>query len=406
MTPTGGPGPDILGIELGRHSVRGACLDPNRAVVTALAEVPIADGAGTSVDGVLRMATVAPAVEELLSVLAVGDRSQLRVGFTIGPRNAGVGSGPAMTSWLESQAVALQESMQCSGGLGIAFVPCRAVDEALKLARETGVELARVDLAPVAAARAIGDQVDDRMLVGSGHGWQSRMRDLEVLEAMECDSVADDAPLCLVSGDGATRPIDGYGWVEPASELVAQGVDFGLMATAVGAAIGVAYDSPANLLLGKVVPSGAGESALAPNLARLAEVNVAPDAAESTLRLNNPQPESGVVDEGRREPRDTPQTSLSPIRRTTAAFAQPAPEGHRPELPARPGSARTATMEPVAAELVEDEAIAESDPINLFSPDTEVQDMMGTRDRRIAVDVTVALIVLAALVALVVLYAL
>ena len=135
-------------------------------------------------DGVIDPSTFGPLLDDLLMKLGVEDRSAVRVGFTIGPRNSGVGSGPAMASWLEAQAVNLGEPMMCSGGLGIAFLPSRAIDAAVKLASGAGVELARIDFAPVATARAIGDQVEDLICIGSGQGWQARMRDFEVLEAM------------------------------------------------------------------------------------------------------------------------------------------------------------------------------------------------------------------------------
>ncbi|MEM7272654.1 MAG: hypothetical protein AAF547_06195 [Actinomycetota bacterium] len=363
--------------------------------MSAVAEVPL-NGDGVTDEGIVEIQTVGPAIEELLGMLGVEDRSRFRVGFTIGPRHAGVGSGPAMMGWLERQAVNLQENMQCAGGLGIAFVPCRAVDEALKLARDTGIELARIDLAPVAAARAVGAQIDDRMCVGSGHGWQSRMRDFEVLEAMECLEVADDAPLHLVGADGTARPIPGYGWVELAEDVAARGVDVGAAATAVGAAIGVAYDSPANLLAGKVVSCGTGESALAHNLSHLAAYTVSPDTAESTLRLNTPRPQVDVVAEARREQRDAPETSLAPIRRVAAPQSRSATQTIEPDV----------DIDVADGDVETNGQVSSADPINLFSPDTEVQHMMGTRDRRIAIDVVVGLIVLAAIAALIYLYVL
>ena len=244
---------DILGIEVGRSTIRGVRLDQETTELTAAAECAF-DPAAICVDGIIDPAIVGPALDVLIHRLGVTDRSVVRVGMTIGPRNAGVGSGPAMTGWLEAQATNLRESMTCSGGLGVAFVPSRSIDAVIKLAQGSGIELVRVDLAPVAGARAIGDQVEDLICLGSGRGWQARMRDFEVLEAMENAEVEVDAPLSISAKNAPRRSIRRYGWVEVSAELdQAQRLEIGQLAAAVGAAIGVAYESPANLLLGHEV---------------------------------------------------------------------------------------------------------------------------------------------------------
>ncbi|MGI9616717.1 MAG: hypothetical protein ACR2QO_27625, partial [Acidimicrobiales bacterium] len=233
--------------------MRGVRLNQDSAELTAAAEYKFGTDA-VSQDGIIDPTALGPRLEDLLAKLGVRDRSQLRVGFTIGPRNSGVGSGPSMSGWLEAQANNLREPMLCSGGLGIAFAPSRAVDAALKLASGAGIDLVRVDLAPVAAARAIGDQVEDLICIGSGQGWQARMRDFEVLEAMENGDVGPDDPLAIFAGNGSSRSIARYGWVEIAPELdQSRRLDIGQLATAVGVAIGIAYESPANLLTGKAV---------------------------------------------------------------------------------------------------------------------------------------------------------
>jgi hypothetical protein len=261
--------------------VRGVRLDQETTELTAAAECAF-DPAAICVDGIIDPAIVGPALDVLIHRLGVTDRSVVRVGMTIGPRNAGVGSGPAMTGWLEAQATNLRETMTCSGGLGVAFVPSRAIDAAIKLAQGSGIELVRVDLAPVAGARAIGDQVEDLICMGSGRGWQARMRDFEVLEAMENAEVEVDAPLSISSKNAPPRSIRRYGWVEVSAELdQAQRLEIGQLAPAVGAAIGVAYESPANLLLGHEV--------------RCAVVAEAPPAATTNGTAANGTAENGVA---------------------------------------------------------------------------------------------------------------
>lgn len=255
--------PEILGVEVGSSVSRGVLLDVDSHEIAGVAEVPLGRGAFDGA-GVIDPGVVAPSIEALLSELPVRDRSRVRVGLSIGPRNAGVGSGPTMLDWLEVQAAHLGQPLVRAGGLGVVFVPIRAVDHAVKTGFEIGLDLARVDLAPVAAVRAIGEQVDDLIFVGSGRGWQARMRDFEVLEAMETAQVSPDAPICVVRGDGAVRGITRYGWVDLSLALIRAGrVEVGRYAAAAGVALGVLYESPGNLLEGEVV-SGRPPAPVAP----------------------------------------------------------------------------------------------------------------------------------------------
>jgi hypothetical protein len=478
-----GPGimsSDILGIELGRRVIRGVRLDQYRAELTAVAECELFRE-GLSAEGIIDVSVVGPVLEDLLTRLKVTDRSRVRIGFSVGPRNSGVGSGPAMAGWLEQQAKNLRENMQCAGGLGVAFVPSRAVDAAIKLSRDGGIDLARLDLAPVAAARAIGTQVDDRICLGSGHGWQARMRDLEVLEAKENLHVGFDDPMTLVDTKGYPRSIERYGWVEMSPGLEqAGGMNMAQMAVAVGVAIGIAYSSPADLLQSKLVPGEPDESTVDPALAHLVGLEVSPEA---TLRLQPPaKPQLPQHTSARRTARETPEASHAAVRASTtqdivdavlvteaelgstdqetavddgavaleAGTIEPQLVVELDQLDAGPEPTFAPDLEPelrqqleLQAELqrqsepgfeVEYEQQLEADAaqehnvdfdrhdayeddrggqdvqqsradggdselIDMFSPDTEVDHMMGRRERRLTVDIAIALMVVAAVAA-------
>ncbi|MGH1493646.1 MAG: hypothetical protein ACRBK7_30325 [Acidimicrobiales bacterium] len=398
---------DILGIEIGRGALRGVLLNEAGAELTAAVECVVPEHA-INADGVIDPLVVAPVLEELLAKLDVRDRSGVRVGLSVGPKNSGVGSGPAMVDWLETQAATLREPLRCAGGLGVAFAPSRAVDAVVKLASEAGIDLARIDFAPVAAARAIGDQVEDLICIGSGHGWQARMRDFEVLEAMENGAIAFDAPLHIVAADGQLRSISRYGWVEVSPELDQRiRLDIGQFATAVGAAIGVAYESPADLLVGKTVGCLADQQTADRSLEHLAAIDLT-DGAESTLQLHPRQ--SSPAPEAQRTPRQTPTTSLSPLRRSAAGAVAPlaARAAVREEAPVveetverqEPAVRPETVRPPESVESVDEsnsdweDSLHVADPITMFSPDTEVEQMMGKRDRRLSIDVFIALLVI------------
>jgi hypothetical protein len=389
---------------------------------------------GVGPDGVVDPILVAPVLEGLLAQLGVYDRSLLRVGVAIGPKNSGVGSGPTMPTWLEGQANSLREPLRCSGGLGLAFAPGRAVDAVVKVASDAGVELARIDFAPVAAARAVGEQIDDTICVGSGQGWQARMRDFEVLEAMENGAVGFDAPLYIADAGGQTRLIDRYGWVELSPGLAEQGgIDVCRLAVAAGAAIGVAFESPADLLSGSTIDCASNGAGVDRSLQHLAGVELGDDN-EATLQLQpRPAVEAGgaaEAPEGRaqRTPRQAPTTSLSPLRRKAggdgsgpgvpgraqaSASTQAAAAVVEPEVPVNgrarngrvPKPTRGAGRQSAAAAAVDrqvaerqaaewEDRLHEADPITMFSPDTAVEEMMGKRNRPLSVDILIALVVI------------
>lgn len=355
----------------------------DRNEIVAVAEVPFA-ASGVDRDGVIEPTIVSTALDTLIVRLGITDRSQARVGLTIGPRNAGVGSGPAMISWLKAQAARLRQPFVCSGGLGIAFVPIRAVDQAVKTAFDIGLDLHRVDLAPVAAVRAVGEQIDDVVCLGSGRGWQARMRDFEVLEAMENPQIGVDEPVCIV-GPGRSEVVSRYGWIDLSVDLLESGqVDIARMAAATGAAVGVLYESPANLLSGKVI----GAPAAAPRPIARAERPVEPGfRPEPTLQLNAVQ----VPD---RRPAGPAGPAVLPPAQTTQRLT-----GAVHRLPHRSDDGAVATAPAPVHRPVEGRpernGIAEDDPINLFSPENDESTMLGSRFSSGFVTLLVLLVVVA-----------
>ncbi len=386
--------PEIIGVDVGHVACRGVRIDPRSSEIVAVGEVPFGPH-GIDRDGVIEPSVVAMALDTLLGRLGVGDRSQVRVGLSIGPRNSGVGSGAAMGGWLQSQATTLGQPLVCSGGLGLAFVPIRSVDQAVKTAFDIGVELARVDLAPVAAVRAVGDQVDDLICVGSGRGWQARMRDFEVLEAMENPQVGPEEPISFRTAEGATYTLARYGWVDLSVDLLrSQQVDVGRFATAAGVAVGVLYNSPANLLDGKVIN---GRLPVTPN-------PMPPDRAEAraerTLQLGVVQvpeakeaaPTPAVITPEPLAPAPLPRrpaaTTTGPITRALAAstgqIPRPSPTSTGPvPRPSPTSTGQVPRPTPSRSPAVEsddgwDEAgVSVDDPINLFSPDTDEANILG-----------------------------
>ncbi len=369
------PTPDVIGVEVGRTVVRGVRVDAEANEIVAVGEVPFA-ASGVDRDGIIEPSIVSTALDTLVHRLGVTDRSQARVGMTIGPRNAGVGSGPAMIGWLKAQAARLNQPFVCAGGLGVAFVPIRSVDQAVKTAFDIGLDLHRVDLAPVAAVRAIGEQVDHPVCVGSGRGWQARMRDFEVLEAMENQQVGPDDPVCVVAPGGACL-INRYGWIDLSIDLLESGrVDAARLATAAGAAVGVIYESPANLLSGKVIGSTTSPS----RPSRTDHPPAAEFRPEPTLQLNAVQvPERRPVPEAVPPAQTTQRLASSAERGAPAAaatVAAPAPVTAPAPPAATPGRVATAPARPGRSEW-DDDRVAADDPINLFSPETDEAEMLG-----------------------------
>ena len=263
VTGSQGASPDILGIEVTPTVVRAVRLDRDARSVIGAAECPVlAVGDAVTLDP----ASIGPALDEVMYQLEIDDRSRHLAGVSIGPPRAGVGSGPALPAWLEHRARQLGENMVCSGKLGISFCPQRALDTAIMICEQANITVSRIDFAPVAAARTLQPGTDT-LTVGSGRGWRARLRDDEVLEALENTEIAVDDPLRVITPDGMAVSIDEFHGVSVDSGVgIGTDDDFGHLASAVGAAVGVVDGSSGNLLdgdtvRGRSVPSAFGESA-------------------------------------------------------------------------------------------------------------------------------------------------
>ncbi len=258
-----GSSPDILGIEMTPTVVRAVRLNRDARTVLGAAECPVmAVGDAVTLDP----SAIGPALDEVLYQLEIDDRTEHLAGVSIGPTRAGVGSGPALPAWLEHRARQLGENMVCAGKLGISFCPQRALDTAIMVCEQANITVSRIDFAPVAAARTLQPGTDT-MTVGSGRGWRARLRDDEVLEALENAEIATDDPLRVITPDGVGVSIDEfYGVALESGVAIGTDDDIGHLAAAVGCAIGVVDGSSGNLLdgdtvRGRSVVSGFGESA-------------------------------------------------------------------------------------------------------------------------------------------------
>ncbi|MEL6982561.1 MAG: hypothetical protein AAFO29_09065 [Actinomycetota bacterium] len=394
------PRPEIVGIDVGHAACRGVRIEPSTSEIVAIGEVAFGPN-GVDSDGVIEPSVVARSIDALFGRIGVQDRSQVSVGLSIGPRNAGVGSGPAMAGWLQSQATTLGQPLVCSGGLGLAFVPIRAVDQAVKTAFDVGVELERVDLAPVAAVRAVGDQVDDLICVGAGRGWQARMRDFEVLEAMENQQIGPDEPVTFHGADGGVYTLARYGWVDLSVDLLRnQQVDVGRFATAAGVAVGVLYGSPANLLDGKVIngrqvappiPTPPERAVRAERTLQLGVIQVPEQSAAPAARTFEPSRTGELptrspatadpVSAWSSTPAPAPETSPSFARSERSEPSGPAPSPRRSALATGTGPVPRTSLPRREAGSPDaewdDDRVSHDDPINLFSPDTDEANILG-----------------------------
>ncbi|MGI9594926.1 MAG: hypothetical protein ACR2QK_02125, partial [Acidimicrobiales bacterium] len=218
-----------------------------------------------------------------------------------------------------------------------------------------------------------------------------------------------------------------YGWVEIAPELdQSHRLDIGQLATAVGVAIGIAYESPANLLTGQAVRCAPRQSAAATSptdsaggrlvgnrsqagdraLDHLANYELIGEGAEATLRLHPKVdgPSTGRQPTAQRTTRTAPTTALSPLRGSSRS--EPPDRSKRPEPspgsePTAPAARPPGRRQPArASEPDWGNSVDESDPIAMFSPDTAVEQMMGKRDRRLSIDIFIGLLIVSAILLL------
>ncbi len=204
--------------------------------------------------GGLDSRALGPAVDDVLYKLGVDDRSQLVAAVSIGPEYSGVGSGPALPAWLDHQARQLGENLVCAGDLGVAFCPQRPIDTVIAICEQADITVARIDLAPVAAARLLAPGSADTITMGSGRGWRARLRDDEVLEALQNPEIDPDQPMAIIAPDGLQISVEQYHDVSVAFALAeTYDLNLGQLAPAVGAAIGYVDSSPSNLLDGETI---------------------------------------------------------------------------------------------------------------------------------------------------------
>ncbi len=242
--------PSVLGIEVGATVVRAVVLSRETLEVTAAAEA----GIDTEDEHVFDSTTIRPALGEVMYQLAELQPESMLAAISIGPPQSGVGSGPALPPWLERQARNLGQNLICAGELGVAFCPQSPVDLLISLCEEAAITLARVDLAPMAAARLLTQGGADTIMVGSGRGWRARLRNDEVLEALHTEEIDIDQPMSIVRPDGRVTEISKYYGVGVAAALDEEfELNLGQLAPAVGAAVGVIDGSAANLLDGATV---------------------------------------------------------------------------------------------------------------------------------------------------------
>jgi hypothetical protein len=245
---------DILGIEIGSSTVRAVLVDRKTREIVAAAECGVLSMSDPQSSGGLDSRAISPAVDDVLYQLGVDDRSQLVAAVSIGPEYSGVGSGPALPAWLDHQARQLGENLVCAGHLGVAFCPQRPIDTVISICEQADITVARIDLAPVAAARLLAPGSADTITMGSDRGWRARLRDDEVLEALQNPEIDPDQPMAIIAPDGLQISVEQYHDVSVAFALAeTYDLNLGQLAPAVGAAIGYIDSSPSNLLDGETI---------------------------------------------------------------------------------------------------------------------------------------------------------
>lgn len=252
MTSGGQPhraGIGLLGVEIGRTRVRLVLLDDGASQLIDAVERPIAKAGGPR-DPIEQEFATRSAIEAGLDRLGIRELTDLPVGATIGFPNCGVGSGPALQDWLDSLSHDLDEPVLYTGRSGISYAPASCVDFVQRVFEPTGLQLNRVELAPVAAARVISSVRSGAIALGSGVAWSARLLNNQVLEAFETvDGGFDDELQVVVNGVGQlVDHLDGFEIDE--SFALNRGLTPAALAPAVGVAVSLLDPEGPNLLVG------------------------------------------------------------------------------------------------------------------------------------------------------------
>lgn len=245
-----GPAPALLGVEIGRSHVRLALLDPEGKVVDDAIEAPIVGG---DTDEATAEVSISGSIVAAASRLRIAPGTPVQVGATIGFPHCGVGSGPALRDWLLDLSLDLQEPVVAIGDHGVSYAPSRCLDFIDRVFRSASLNLDRVELAPVAAARTLGLLRSGSVTLGSGVAWSARILDGEMMEAFEAVDGPVDQVLHLVV-NGFARPVEHLDGVFLDDGLCrSRGVSAGALAPAVGVAAAL-HDPPGrNLLDGRLL---------------------------------------------------------------------------------------------------------------------------------------------------------
>ncbi len=377
MDGRGTVGSDILGLEVGRSVIRGVLLDAAVTNVIDFAEVRLGPNSVASVEsGSAHCESIGPALHHLIEQLQDRGGSILAAGLAFGPRWSGVGSGPEFGRWLEEQSGALGQQFVCAGNEGISFAPLGMVEAAQDVCRLVGIGLVRIDLAPVAAARVLTDAELEVTTLGSGLGWRARLRDLEVVEAIEQIQVTDDAPFVVRNSMGMLEPVRSYRRIAVPTELLVRGFDAAQMSVGVGTAVGVANRSPGDLLNGELVgslpPTEPEPWTVAPLTARAPSIPRTSDTPTSNNAANT------------RNAGDARSSAKAPVDPTSVAHNPPRPAARLPLPGSGPSSSNRFEIDraiddrqPVEQNLGRWTVLnAESDPVEQFGPDPEQEEQL------------------------------
>ncbi|MDH4363297.1 MAG: hypothetical protein OEY41_11030 [Acidimicrobiia bacterium] len=258
-----GPAPALLGVEIGRGRIRLALLNPEGTVVEDAIEAPIVGG---DTDEATAEVSISGTIVAALNHMGIAPGSPLQVGVTIGFPHCGVGSGPALREWLVDLSRELREPVVHNGDRGISYAPIRCLDFIDRVFRSASLPLDRVELAPVAAARALGPLRSGSVTLGSGIAWSARIRDGEMMEAFEVIDGAVDEVLHLVA-NGTARPVEHLDGVFVDDGLChSRGLSPASLAPAVGVALSL-HDPPApNLLDGRLIDATAPSPEIRPSI--------------------------------------------------------------------------------------------------------------------------------------------